>query len=502
MSQKMSKPQPPLKKILLLRALENADPLGRVISLEARGRATRDAGRVPAQEATVLEKSEYLADRAGKLLREAPQEVAQAAGHALHFPPRWARWLGWGIVAGAFALGLASNALGPERVVNILSFPLLGLALWNVCVCLIMLVAHFRKRPESGSGESAGRTGLTAPAEEKLTSRWTAGIRDGGMREIAARGMADYLHDARRVWGAVQSARAKLQFHLAAMALAGGVVAGMYIQGLAKEYRAAWESTFLGPEGLHRVLCVALGPASALTSIPVPSAEELARLQLHPAAHQPAGTHAPAGGSAAPFIHLWAATAAIFIFLPRLALCALSLRAMLRGGADAHRELTRALEPLRELEAGAVTIVRVLPVHLTLDGPAAEALRDLAMHRWGGRAKIEFLPRVEAGDEESALAAMNGGGPLLAVFSFSATPEQEVHGNFLTDLHAKFPQALVVLDAASFEERMKQLPEFAERFSQRRAAWGRLFAAQSAWLVLDGAARKSPGEALRRLVAS
>ena len=36
-------------------------------------------------------------------------------------------------------------------------------------------------------------------------------------------------------------------FHFAAAALALGLVAGFYLRGVGLEYRAGWESTFLGP---------------------------------------------------------------------------------------------------------------------------------------------------------------------------------------------------------------------------------------------------------------
>ena len=58
--------------------------------------------------------------------------------------------------------------------------------------------------------------------------------------------------------------------HLAAAATALGVIAGLHTRGLAFEYRASWESTFLGAEQVDALLSVTLAPGSWLTGIPVP----------------------------------------------------------------------------------------------------------------------------------------------------------------------------------------------------------------------------------------
>ena len=87
-----------------------------------------------------------------------------------------------------------------------------------------------------------------------------------------------------------------------------GAIAALYTRGLVLQFQAGWESTFLSAGQVHQALSVLLGPASALTGIPIRDAVQLEGLRLpeHP------------GANAAPWIHLYAASLLIFIVVPRL----------------------------------------------------------------------------------------------------------------------------------------------------------------------------------------
>jgi hypothetical protein len=61
---------------------------------------------------------------------------------ALKFPS----WAGWLVVAGAFLLGIGTDAVGsPSHTVNILAPPLLLLMLWNVAVYVLITVNALSK---------------------------------------------------------------------------------------------------------------------------------------------------------------------------------------------------------------------------------------------------------------------------------------------------------------------------------------------------------------------
>ena len=75
------------------------------------------------------------------------------------------------------------------------------------------------------------------------------------------------------------AARAGRVLHLAAAMLALGAIAGLFVRGLAFEYRAGWESTFLGAPAVHAILSFVLGPAARLTGIALPGVTELEALR-------------------------------------------------------------------------------------------------------------------------------------------------------------------------------------------------------------------------------
>ncbi len=486
----MSSPHSDLKKVFLLHRLEEADPLGKCLSLERRDRMTKEVGAIP--DASPFPPAlEFLSRRAGGLMASLSEPLRKVLAQVLTFPPSWLQAVGPAIIAAALLLGWFSNSLGPDRLINILSFPLLGLALWNLTVCSFMLVGYLRHRTSSGSSSSWLDHW---PGRNHLTEKLLAGFSDAREKEISANAIEQFLTGWNRLWAGVHAARAKLVFHCAAIALALGIVGGMYFQGLQKEYRAAWESTFLDSAGLHRLLSVVLGPASSMTGIPVAPAAELETMRLHPGQSPSA-----AGGHAAPFIHLWAATAGIFILLPRLVLVALAWREKRRQQPDLSILLRPLLDSLRSAEAGNVTVVQVLPVHFTPTSAALEAVRSLILHLWGGRSRMDLSAKLELGEEEDFLEiSLLSGGPVVVLFSFSSTPEHDVQGELLQELEEKHGRLLTILDATSFEQRLGQLPEFTQRFAQRRAAWERILDGRD-YLVLDESLRRSPQAALSAL---
>ena len=82
-----------------------------------------------------------------------------------------------------------------------------------------------------------------------------------------------------------------------AATLAAGAIAGLYLRGIALEYRAGWQSTFLDAADVARVLHVVLAPGAWLTGIAIPGADHLRTIGGD-----------SAGENAAPWIHLYAAT--------------------------------------------------------------------------------------------------------------------------------------------------------------------------------------------------
>jgi hypothetical protein len=236
----------------------------------------------------------------------------------------------------------------------------------------------------------------------------------------------------------------------------------MYLRGLAFEYRATLESTFLDARTVEVLLDAVLAPASRVSGVPIPDV---------------AAVRAPDSGDAAPWIHLWAWTALLFAILPRLALAWLD-------GARARR-LARGL-PL-ELDdayhrrllapgAGAGERVEVAPYALELDARAGERLRGLLHELFGARAEVLVRPACDYGAEHADLAPSSDASALVAVFALAQTPELEVHARLLEELRAGLrpdQRLLVVVDSSGYAARLGADETARARLDERRRAWDR-----------------------------
>ena len=106
-------------------------------------------------------------------------------------------------------------------------------------------------------------------------------------------------------------ARAVRLFHLCAAAVGIGLIAGLYLRGIALDYRAGWESTFLDARQVRALIAVLYGPASALTGIAIPDADHLAALRWEGGRRRrERGALDPSARSHRPAVHRAAAPAA------------------------------------------------------------------------------------------------------------------------------------------------------------------------------------------------
>ena len=184
------------------------------------------------------------------------------------------QWLFWAFVVFAFATGIAGDSFAASgHAINILAVPLLLLVLWNVLFYLGMALnqafqfRHFKK---------------AKPDLAQQVALW----------------------------------HGKTYLHAAAVALAVGVLFGMYWRGLVFEYQAVWQSTFLSAQNVHAFLSFVLIPAVWLSGTTFPDVNHLAQLQFP----------AHVGENAGCWIHWYATTVLLVIVLPRLVLAWLSHR--------------------------------------------------------------------------------------------------------------------------------------------------------------------------------
>jgi hypothetical protein len=376
-------------------------------------------------------------------------------------------------------VGLAVDVLGGERRINLLAFPLLGLLVWNAAVYLVLAIGPLlaRGRRRHGAGEPRPR-GAVARLLGLLVQRVPTSAAPEEARWLAASLRRFSAAWARRA-GSLVSARAERALHVGALGFALGVVAGMYLRGLAFEYRASWESTFLDTRQVAALLSSVLGPAARVLDAIDPGAHAVDLL------HEPAlaGLRSSVGdGSAAPWVHLWALTAAGWIGVPRALLA-------LHAGRRARR-LARELAPdltepyaLRVLapERGAGTRVEVIPYSHRLDARSSEALRELLAELFGERARVSIAEPLPYGADPPRLGPQPDADPhtRVVVFNLAQPPEQEVHGIFLEALHQEGaerprpPALLMLLDEEPYRARFDG-DGWGDRLGQRRRAWERV----------------------------
>jgi hypothetical protein len=256
--------------------------------------------------------------------------------------------------------------------------------------------------------------------------------------------------------------------------LAIGTVAGMYLRGLAFAYLAGWESTFLDAQAVESLLGLILGPASLLTGIPLPDAVRLEQVRWGPG--QP-------GENAAPWIHLYATTALLFIVLPRLAMALVAQRRemQLRRHFPMPDRSDPYLRRLLEARQGKGESARILAYSYHVSDSARDALFAWVRRVLGESAEAEQPEFIAYGGEDEVLERASSAAQadhLIVVFNMASTPEEENHGVLVRGLlrlagQGKAARRIAVLvDESPYRGRLAGEAGAAERLAQRRAAWG------------------------------
>jgi hypothetical protein len=467
------------RKLLLVQAVEETDTAGELLDAHERAEATRQA-----RETAGGDLERLAAGRAERLCERLDRRAAwcRRALALTQAPPL----LGPALLGLALMAGLFTNALGPERRINILSVPLLGLLAWNLAVYAMLAaaaVAARARRRRGAPGAREGTVGALIGWAMERTARARLGrlLARGGARSPARVAAALRAYGQRWLDAAAPLlvARARAMLHLGAALLAVGVVLGMYLRGITFEYQATWESTFLGPRGARALLAVVFAPWAALLGTPIPDASVLATLR------------APAAGNAAPWIHLWAVTTLGTVVVPRLALAAVA-------AGRARRLATRfpvALDSpyfltLLAGDRGLGTRVAIVPYSYSPSPRAADRLRALLHGLAGARADVDLAAPVAYGADAGGVApaagdeaaAAPGERWLVLLFTLAQTPEPEVHGDVIAAATAwagdgPGRRVLLVTDATPYRHRLGDDGITAGRVEERRRAWDRLLPA-------------------------
>ncbi len=440
-------------EVAAVRALEDADRAREAWTDDDRAWASRAAAQVVGEHAPP---ADFIARRASFALER--MATRKNALPAMVRAWRWRPWVGVAVVVVAFLAGVVVDRIGSTQQINVLAPPVLLLMMWNLAVYAV-LGAGFVTRYGEASAMGPFRRALVRLATFRGRPREPReGIQDPVPQAMAA--LARNWVDQSAPLYAMRAARV---LHLAAAALAIGVIVGLYWRGLAVEYRATWESTFLEAPLVRGLLAALYAPGVWLTGSAIPDAAGIAAIR------------APGSANAAPWLHRMAATLALVVIVPRL------LLALGAGLVERHRaaRLSLALdEPyfarlLRGLHDGPVP-VRVIPYSFTPDAAAAATLAALLGRAVGGHAAVSVAPMVNYGDVDLAAASGAAPGWPVLLFNLAATPEPETHGAFLAAMAARATAdepLLVVVDEAGLRAR---LPDDTARLEARRALWRRM----------------------------
>jgi hypothetical protein len=467
-----------LRKILLVKAVEEADTDGTLVPPADRATAAREAMRNASPEGALADEPDTarLSRRSEVLLIARSQAIYERVVARFPFVDQVLGMLGssTGITVILVVIGLAIGAgmsiLDGSRRIDLRAFPLMAIVAWNLIAYIVLLLLALRGERTRPTPWRSGLASLGSAFATRLIARSRS---FNAPLAAALRTFAREWLDAAKPLLLARAARA---FHLAAAAVGAGLIAGLYVRGIAFDYQAGWESTFLDAERTRTMLLWLYTPASWLTGIPVPDSAQLETARWR-------GTGG--GEPAARWIHLMAATTLIYVVIPRalLAIAAavnamrLALRAPVPASLPPYfRTAFAAVE-------GAVPRATAIVMPYACELPPQALARLIA---WvpsvaGGPVAVEARDSIPYGEEEQFLETFGARGGdaadiVVLPFSLVATPEDENHGMVLTGardrLAASRPKArlMVVIDEAPYVERMGGSPE---RVTERREVWRR-----------------------------
>ncbi len=444
--------------VTAVRAMETADRDRTLWSDADRSWASRAAAEVVGERASddafVNQRARLALERMSE--RYPPLRKAVAALH-------WRRWIGSAIIVLAFLAGIVIDRIGDSRAINLLAPPVLGVLAWNLAV-YVLLIAGPLLRATGANDFAAGPLRRAAAGVAGGIGRLPRREAAGALGEAITR----FVGDWGRLAAPIYEARAARLLHWAAAALACGVIAGLYLRGIAFEYRVTWESTFLDATTVQRILALALAPGALVTGIAVPTIAELDAMRSGAVA---------ASANAANSLHLLAATVLVVVVLPRvlLGLAAWAVERHRRSRVDPALADPYRQRVLRGFRGGSDRI-KVVPYSYHVPKAALAGLQSIIRRTFGGSASLVVTAPVDYGQEDALTPAAlpDDAGPTIALFNLSATPEREAHAAFVKRLvdAARGQAVFVLVDESTFAGR-GEVDE--QRLEGRRKLWRELF---------------------------
>jgi hypothetical protein len=456
-----------VRRIMAAQAVEQSDPNELILTDPDKREITMMAGAPLPKDLSQSEENAFLSERAELMLVRAGSRFPDSTGWFRRSPDqnRFA-WVALLLCLLAVTIGFLTNELGPDKRINILSFPLLGIIAWSVLVYLREIVLFSRSRDQLF--QDSWLDGLIRLVQPKAKAPESS---DSGDEPSILRS-AFQLFQSR--WQGlivpVTGARLKALLHLVALLLALSAIGGMYVKGLANEYRAVWESTFFtDSESLRPVLRLILGPAASLTGSGIPTTSELDAMHW-----KAGGGDEITGENAARWIHWYAITVGLFVLVPRAFLALIwKWRAGRLARTLPFREVSSPYyEHLLATSSGAALESKVIPYAIDLDDELRRSIRNCLETLHERPVEITWMPTIPFGEEEE-VTPPDESDSLFPLFNFASTPEEETHLTLLQTLSGEELNRVpfLLLDTTSFDRKADSFADAEKRRSDREKAW-------------------------------
>ncbi|MEP7131291.1 MAG: DUF2868 domain-containing protein [Sphingomicrobium sp.] len=451
------------RHVELVRAVELEDRQATLLTREDRAQAEAHARSKSAQIKGPRADDTYIAARA--VFASARLTTRHPGAARLLRRGQWPRWLGVGLPSVALFAGLLANEFGTGKRLNLLAVPLLVTIVWNLLIYVLLLVAVIR-RSKDDDGNPLYRALL------RVQGLGRGNAEHGPALQRAGSSFRDHWMVAS---APLTLARIERTLHFGAALFACGLIGGIYFRGLIIEYRAGWESTFLGPQAVHTLLSIVLGPASWVTDIALPSTGGIAAMRW---------TGPETGGvNAAPWITLYAVTVLGLVIVPRLMLGSwqaarafhLERRFPTSGRGDFY------IRRLLRNAGGRPGRARITPYGYHPGDETRRRLSEVLRSALGDGAEVRFDEPIDYGEEDSWVAEHVGAPDddyHILLFTLSATPEEENHGALAVALAQRIATErrgtvlAAVVDETPFRARFAGDTGLEERITGRLAAWG------------------------------
>ena len=441
------------REAVLVRAIETADGAREIWSDADRAWATRASAEVVGEHAR---DDAFIARRADLVLERLAERHPRI--RALSRLPSARSWLAPLLALLAFVVGAVGADVSPTQRINLLAPPVLALLAWNVGVYVALLASFMT--PRRGAAPPG-------PLRRSVVA-WLGEMTPRIRKSVAPRPIVAAFRRFASEWPALAFPlwlrRTARLLHFGAAMLALGAIAGLYVRGIALEYRAAWQSTFLDAHAVARLLKIVLAPGAWLTGITVPDAAHLATIGAD-----------SNGENAARWIHLYAATLAAVVIVPRLLLAAAAWIGERRLEHRfplplAHAYFQRLLHVWHE---GAAKVA-VLPYSFDASPGAREGLDKLMARVFDANVDVGWRASTPYGSD--ALPDFPQSASVVALFTLAATPEPENHGAFVDALQRQgAARPVAIVDTTDFADRMSADPR---RVTEREAAWRQMLEAR------------------------